>query len=292
MNERVPGTEETDFEELLRFLKEQRGFDFTGYKRPSLMRRVRRQMDVAGIAGFAEYHDFLVRNPSAFAALSNAVLINVTGFFRDTEAWQYLRETVLPRLVASREDQPIRVWSAGCSSGQEAYSLAMAFAEAMGMEQCAEMVRIYATDVDEGALAHARRASFSGRDMEGVPPDLVAKYFQTVDMQKKVRPELQQTLVFGRNDLLHDAPISHCDLLVCRNTLMYFGAQAQATILDRLNFALKPDGVLFLGKAEMLLSHRDLFEPIELTRRFFRKVSTGAGSSFRVPGDIPAVRQP
>src|SRR5262245_12341535 len=112
-----------EFEALLNFLKEQRGFDFTGYKRASLMRRVRRQMDQIGISDYSDYYDYLELHPDEFTGLFNTVLINVTGFFRDPDAWEYLSSSVLPELVARRDNEPIRIWSAGCASGQEAYSL-------------------------------------------------------------------------------------------------------------------------------------------------------------------------
>jgi two-component system, chemotaxis family, CheB/CheR fusion protein len=263
--------EDPEFEALLNFLKEQRGFDFTGYKRASLVRRVRRQMDTLGIGSYADYYDYLELHPDEFTALFNTVLINVTSFFRDPEAWAYLSESILPALVERRPDQPIRLWSAGCASGQEAYSLAMAMAEILGLEGFRERVKIYATDVDEDALTQARHAAFTDRELDGVPSEFIDKYFEQSNHRKVFRGELRRSVIFGRNDLVQDAPISHCDLLVCRNTLMYFNAQTQAGILDRLHFALQPDGVLFLGKAEMLLSHANLFEPIELKRRFFRR---------------------
>ena len=165
------------FERLLNYLKEQRGFDFTGYKRASLMRRVRRRMDAVDLDAFEDYHDHLQVHPDEFTVLFNTILINVTAFFRDVDAWNYLRTTLLPPLLSRREGQPIRVWSAGCASGEEAYTLAMVLAEVMGLEQFRERVKIYATDVDEEALGVARQASYSAHDLEGVPDEMREKYF-------------------------------------------------------------------------------------------------------------------
>ena len=258
------------FEELLVYLREQRGFDFTGYKRPSLVRRVRRRIGEVGISSLADYQDFLELHPEEFAPLFNTILINVTSFFRDRPSWDHLRERLLPEVLANA-GPAIRVWSAGCASGQEAYSLAIVLAEALGIEQFRERVKIYATDVDEDALAQARQAVFTEREMSGLTPEEVETWFQPEGSRFTFRKDLRRSVIFGRNDLVQDAPISHVDLLLCRNTLMYFNADTQNRILGRLHFALEPHGVLFLGKAEMLLSHPQLFAPVDLTRRFFRK---------------------
>ncbi|GAA0207423.1 PAS domain S-box protein [Saccharothrix mutabilis subsp. mutabilis] len=265
------------FEDVLRYLKESRGFDFTGYKRTSLMRRVRHRMNEVGIDNHVDYIDHLQVNADEFSALFNTILINVTGFFRDPDAWDHLRAEIIPTLLAERgPDDPVRVWSAGCASGEEAYSLAMAFTEALGVERFRQRVKIYATDVDEEALTHARHASYGERELQGVPPELVAKYFEPLNGRHAFRKDLRRSVIFGRNDLVQDAPISRIDLLVCRNTLMYFNQETQAKVLHRFHFALVPRGVLFLGKAEMLLSHGRIFDPIDLKRRVFRK---SAGSA-------------
>lgn len=263
------------FEALLLYLKESRGFDFTGYKRASLMRRVNRRMSQIGISGYTEYTDRLQVSPDEFAALFNTILINVTRFFRDLEAWEYLQAKIIPILLSERGlDEPIRVWSAGCASGEEAYSLAMVLAEALGAEQFQQRVKIYATDVDEHALATARHAAYAEREIQGVAPELIERYFEQQDNRWLFRKDLRRSVIFGRNDIVQDAPISKIDLLVCRNTLMYYNAETQARILRRFHFALLPAGMLFLGKAEMLLTHSRLFEPIELKRRVFRKTVT------------------
>jgi two-component system CheB/CheR fusion protein len=269
----VSGSDE-DFEALLRHVKEQRGFDFTGYKRASLARRVQRRMEAVGLSAYDEYLDYLILHPDEFTQLFNTILINVTAFFRDPDAWAYLQEELLPQILRRREGHPIRVWSAGCASGEEAYTLAMALAELLGVNEFRERVKIYATDVDEEALAQARQATYTERELEAVPPDLRERYFEPVGTRFVFRKELRRSVIFGRNDLVQDAPISHVDVLTCRNTLMYFNAETQGQILNRMHFALRPDGVLFLGKAEMLLSHSAYFRPVELKRRFFKKIPT------------------
>jgi two-component system CheB/CheR fusion protein len=267
----VSGSEE-DFEALLKHVKEQRGFDFTGYKRASLARRVQRRMEAVGLQKYDEYLDFIVVHPDEFTHLFNTILINVTDFFRDPEAWAYLQDELLPQILQRREGQPIRVWSAGCASGEEAYTLAMVLAELLGLDEFRERVKIYATDVDEEALAQARQATYTEHEIASVPAELREKYFDPVGTRFVFRKELRRAVIFGRNDLVQDAPISHVDVLACRNTLMYFTAETQGQILNRMHFALRPNGVLFLGKAEMLLGHSGYFRPVELKRRFFKKI--------------------
>jgi two-component system, chemotaxis family, CheB/CheR fusion protein len=177
--------------------------------------------------------------------------------------------------------EPIRAWSAGCASGQEAYTLAMLLAEAMGPDAFRQRVKIYTTDIDEEALAEARTASYAAKAVEGVPQDLLARYFEQVNSRYVFQKDLRRAVIFGRNDLVKDAPISRVDLLVCRNTLMYLNAETRRNVLERLHFALAPQGTLFLGHAEMLLSHSDRFAPPNLKNRIFRKVA-GARLGVRV----------
>jgi two-component system CheB/CheR fusion protein len=272
------------FEALLLHLKEARGFDFTGYKRSSLMRRVDRRLTQVGVAEYGEYLDYLQVHPDEFAALFNTILINVTGFFRDPDAWEYLRTHALPSMLEDRgPDAPIRVWSAGCASGEEAYTLAIMLAELLGVEDFRRRVKIYATDVDDAGLVQARQASYSEQQLRGLPAELVGRYFEAAGDRYSFRKDLRRSLIFGRNDLVQDAPISRNDLVVCRNTLMYLNAETQTQILRRLHFALADRGLLFLGKAEMLLSHGDLFSPVDLQRRVFRKVPKPAGPDGSMP---------
>jgi two-component system CheB/CheR fusion protein len=265
-----------EFVKLLEYLKSSRGFDFSGYKVSSLMRRVQKRMQQLGIAAYSDYVEFLEVHPDEFLPLFNMVLINVTSFFRDPQAWQALAEQILPRIVAGKgPDEPIRCWSAGCASGEEAYTLAMLLAEAMGDDQeFRRRVKIYATDMDDEALAQARQGSYTAAQVEAIPEELRTKYFEPSGERFVFRPDLRRSLIFGRHDLLQDAAISRLDLLLCRNTLMYFNAETQAKILTRFHFALNRNGYLFLGKAETLLSHGNNFRPEELKSRIFQRAPT------------------
>ena len=275
--------QDPEFETLLQFLKDSRGFDFTGYKRTSLMRRVDRRMQQVEISSYADYLDYLQLHQEEFTALFNTILINVTAFFRDTDAWMHLRDDALPNMLSARKpSDPIRVWSAGCASGEEAYSAAIILAELMGPDDFRDRVKIYATDVDEEALGQARQAGYLESAIKGVPEELRDAYFEKQGQRYVFRNDLRRSVIFGRNDLVQDAPISRVDFLLCRNTLMYFNAETQAKIVNRFHLAMNEDAVLFLGKAEMLLSHGELFQPVDLKRRFFRKVPRPNGNGVRL----------
>ena len=262
-----------EFDALLEYLKQNRGFDFTGYKRASLTRRIHKRMQEVGVKTYAEFARLLEQNPAEFDQLCTTVLINVTAFFRDGVPWDELASTIVPRILENkRPDEPLRVWSAGCASGEEAYTLAIILADALGADAFRSRVKIYATDVDEHALTMARHATYDSKQVEGVPPDLLEKYFERQDGRYIFRKDLRRIVIFGRNDLVQDAPISRVDLLVCRNTLMYFNAATQAQILGRFHFALTDGGYLFLGRAETLLAHSESFAPVDLKRRIFTKV--------------------
>jgi two-component system, chemotaxis family, CheB/CheR fusion protein len=259
-------------EDLLTFIRDSRGFDFTGYKRTSLARRIRKRMHEAGSSDFTEYRDRLETNADEFGYLFNTILINVTGFFRDAEPWTYLQHEVIPELLTeAKGGREIRVWSAGCASGEEAYSLAMAFAEALGADECAKRVKIYGTDVDEEALRDARVGIYSAKALESLPTELRKRYFEQNGGQYAFRADLRRRVIFGRHDITRDAPISRLDLLVCRNTLMYFNVETQSQVIDRFHFALREGGYLFLGKAEMLLSDGERFEVVSMRQRIFRR---------------------
>jgi two-component system, chemotaxis family, CheB/CheR fusion protein len=265
-----------NLERLLDHLRRNRSFDFTGYKRASIARRITKRLDDIGIASYAEYLDYLEVHPEEFQQLFNTILINVTDFFRDEGTWTYLAEEVLPGLVSRRSGSFLRVWSAGCATGEETYTIAMILAELLGPEQFRDRVKIYGTDVDEEALAKARHGAYTEKEVENVPPALLAKYFDQVDGSFIFKKDFRRQVIFGRHDLVQDAPISKVDLLVCRNALMYFNSETQSRILARFHFALNDGGILFLGKAETMLSRASTFTPIDLSRRISTKVPRGA----------------
>ncbi|MFA9431619.1 CheR family methyltransferase [Egicoccus sp. AB-alg2] len=277
--------DEPAFSALLDHVKRTRNFDFSGYKRGTLHRRIDKRLQTLRLDSYGAYLDHLQVHPDEFTAFFNTILINVTSFFRDLDAWEHLQQEVLPGMLQAKDPgEPIRVWSAGCASGEETYSIAIVLCELLGADLFVERVKIYGTDVDEEALADARSASYDAEDIARVPEPWRERYFEPPNgggparddvTRLQFRGDLRRNIIFGRHDLIQDAPISRLDLLVCRNTLMYFNSDVQAHALDRFHFALQPGGVLFLGKAEKLLRSSRLFEPIDAKRRFFRKVPTG-----------------
>ncbi len=270
MSSRGPGLQAgKQFEALLQYLRENRGFNYGGYKRTTIVRRISKRCSELGLSSFAAYQDYLQVHADEFAILFDKILINVTTFFRDPAAWDYMAREIVPRIAA--KSGIIRIWSGGTASGEEAYSAAMLFCEALGQEMFLRRVKIYATDVDEEALNKAR-AGYSEKDLETLEPHLRSRYFESSGGRLAFKTALRRVLIFGRHDLMQDAPISRLDLLICRNTLMYFTAETQGRVLARFHYALEDDGYLFLGRAEMLLMHGSIFEPVELKHRVFRRV--------------------
>src|SRR3954453_9033522 len=230
-------------------------------------------MQEVGCDRYADYQDDLEVHPEEFTSFFDTILINVTSFFRDPPAWEVLASEGVPRIVSGKDDgAPIRVWSAVCASGEEAYSLAITLCEAIGREQFRTRVKIYGTDVDEDALGCAPQAVYTPKDMESVPEALVKRYFDATPGGYAFAKDLRRSVIYGRHDLVQDAPISRLDLLVCRNTLIFFNADTQAGILERFRFALNGRGYLFLGKAETLLTQSTTFKPIDQKLRIFSSV--------------------
>jgi two-component system CheB/CheR fusion protein len=285
-----PDDGEHELPALLDYLHRTHGLDLGGYKRGGLLRRLRKRMRAVSVPGFASYIDYLESHPTEHARLLDTILINVTAFFRDELPWDFLRDEVVPRLLEQKgAGDPIRVWCAGCATGEEAYTLAIVLAESLGDEAFRERVKIYATDLDEAALAHARLGAYPAAEAAELAPELVDRYFERRGEQIVFRKELRRVIIFGRNDLLQDAPISRVDLLACRNTLMYFDAPAQARILARFHFALNEGGYLFLGRAETIQSHGTLFVPVDLRRRVFTKGATPTPLRLRAVPTRPPV---
>jgi two-component system CheB/CheR fusion protein len=273
----APLDADPEWSSLLNYLQATRGFDFHGYKPGSLARRIRKRIVAVGADGFAGYQKYLAAHRDEFVSLFNTIFVNVTSFFRDPAAWDVVQQLAVPQIIASKAmGDPIRVWSAGCATGEEAYTLAMVLSEQLGETQFCDRVKIYATDIDEDALTTARQAVFTDHQIESVPPELLAKYFERGDRSHTFRKELRRQVIFGRHEVVNDSPISRIDLLTCRNTLMYLNAETQTKVLGRLHFALSEDGFLLLGRAETLMASGQAFVTIDRKRRLFRKTSHAA----------------
>ncbi|HWR35284.1 MAG TPA: CheR family methyltransferase [Clostridia bacterium] len=259
-------------QQLVNSLSENRGLNLRGYKQSTLERRLRKRMFAVNINTYSEYLERLREDPREVNELLDTVLINVTEFFRDPQAWSCLRSDVLPLVLKGiRPGDSFRVWSAGTASGEEAYSLAILMAEFLGPSFSDFDVKIYATDIDEHALSVARRGEYSADRLRRLHPELRDKYFQG-DSVLKISRDIRRMVIFGRSNLVSDAPISHCNLAICRNVLIYFDSGAQNQIIGRLHYALEPGGILFLGKAESRLSHSHLFQTLSRRWRIFQKI--------------------
>jgi two-component system, chemotaxis family, CheB/CheR fusion protein len=262
-------------ERILVRIKEARNFDFRQYKRATLLRRIERRMAERRCATLAEYEALLDASPHEYDALVTSLLIKVTSFFRDGEVWEALREKVVPALVESKRRHPeIRAWSVGCATGEEAYSIAMLACEALGPALAGATVKVFGTDVDETALATARRGVYPATSLAGMPPARRDLFFTPAAGGWSVRAELRRMVVFGVNNLVRDAPISRLDLLMCRNVFIYLDAQLQARVLTRFHYALRPNAFLVLGKSELIPVAAKLFEPLDLSRRVYRKTAS------------------
>ncbi|BAZ24237.1 MCP methyltransferase, CheR-type with PAS/PAC sensor [Kalymmatonema gypsitolerans NIES-4073] len=268
-------SQDLNFETLLNYLRQKHHFDFTNYKREGLMRRISNRMQQVSITDFSKYHDYLEADSEEFVNLFNIIENNFTYFFRDIADWDYLSNQIIPQIIASKSSkEPIRTWSAGCSSGQETYTLAMILAEVLGLEQFRQRVQIYGTDIDQEALNQARQGSYLSNHVTNVPGSLLNKYFERADDRYVFRRDLGSSIFFRRHNMIEAPPLSQIDLLLCRNTLIYFNLEAQTKVLMRFHFSLKHSGFLFLGRSEMA-PNSDLFTSLNLQHRIFAKVPGG-----------------
>ena len=277
---------EVTLKDLLQELAEQRNFDFRGYKKTTLERRFRRRMFQLNLPNYGEYGDYIRKHPDEINGLLNTLLINVTELFRDPPAWEILRHEILPPILKRiKPGHSFRAWSAGCASGEEAYSIAMLLWEYFGARIQDYDVKIYATDIDDDALNTARRGEYSMDAVRRLRPEWREKYFHGKGLLR-VNREIRRLVIFGRSNLGQDAPISHVNLLVCRNVLIYFDSDPQKQILTRLHYALEPGGILFLGKSESQLTNSHQFQRMNARWRIFQRIS-----SFPAMDERPELRE-
>jgi two-component system, chemotaxis family, CheB/CheR fusion protein len=269
-------SKDVTLKELLQELAKERGFDFRGYKKTTLERRFRKRMFEVNQGSYADYAAYVRQHPEEISQLLNTILINVTEFFRDLPAWEILRHEILPMLSKPlKPGHSFRVWSAGCASGEEAYSIAILLAEHFGSRISEYDIKIYATDIDEEELNMARRGEYPMEAGERMRAEWRKKYFHGKGVLR-VNREIRRLIIFGRGNLVQDAPISHVNLLICRNVLIYFDSELQKQILARLHYALEPGGILFLGKSESQLANSRQFRRVNARWRIFQRVNGAA----------------
>ena len=258
-------------ESILERIRQARNFDFRNYKRGTLRRRIERRMQERRCRTPREYLSYLERHPKELDQLVSLMLIKVTSFFRDPESWEALVRPLRERLARKPGGDEIRIWSAGCATGEETYSVAMLAAECLSDERDQGRLKVFGTDVDEAAVSYARRGIYTQAQMEGLSKERMTKWFQPVPEGWAVRKEMRRLVVFGMNNLVSDAPISRLDALVCRNVFIYLEAGLQKRVLSRFHYALRPDGLLFLGKSELIPFASRIFETLDLSHRIFQR---------------------
>lgn len=255
-----PEIQQRSLRDIFTQLRVRTGHDFSNYKRPTLLRRIERRINVHNLPDLPSYTAFLHEHPDETQALLKDLLISVTNFFRDGMAFNGLESEVLPVIFAGKtsEDQ-VRIWVAGCATGEEAYSMAMLCAEKLQSVFDAPKVQIFATDIDESAIATAREGLYTLNDAADVSPDRLRKFFTRDGDGYRVRREIREMILFAHHNFLKDPPFSKLDLVTCRNVLIYLNATAQERVIETFHFALKPKGFLFLGTSESVDAASDLY---------------------------------
>ncbi len=248
----IEGEEAKLVETLLDRIRDRHGIDFTSYKLPTIRRRLDRRMAAVGAGRLADYLHYLGSHPEEYQRLISSFLIKVTDFFRDQALFDHIRDRILPDLVrgARAHGHEIRIWSAGCATGEEAYSIAILVAEVLGDERKDFNVRIFATDVDADAIAFARQGVYPATSLRKLPRAMIQRYFLPRDGEFELNKTIRGLVVFGQHDLAERAPFPRVDMIVCRNVLIYFTEELQMRTLQLFAFALRDNGFLVLGNAE------------------------------------------
>jgi len=275
---------------LLAILNDRLQLDFSGYKAAMLLRRIKRREIATGQPDFASYLPVLEANKSEQEALAKDILISVTSFFRDRDAFDQLRNAISEICQCKQPGQDIRVWVAGCATGEEAYSTAILFAEVLGDRLGQARVQIFATDIDDEALGVARRGVYAAPALAEIPSDWVERHFKPMRHAYEVAKHLRDMIVFARHNLVSDPPFLRLDLVSCRNVLIYFDAPLQARVLQTFHFGLVREGWLFLGRSESVAHAESLFKPVERRERLFRK--QGESTPQNVAQAMPTQRGP
>ncbi len=258
--------------DILEQVSHQANIDFRPYKNTTLLRRISRRMLSVHIGTMSDYARYLETHPAEIGELVSAFLINVTEFFRDPDAFAYLRSDVLPALIARAREttRVLRFWSAGCATGEEAYSLAMLITDLLGAEISEWSIKIFATDLDVAAITYARRGVYAENLLSGVPNDYRERFFERIDDGYRILKTLRQMVIFGQQDLSRSAAFPRIDMVLCRNILIYFTLDLQEYVLNQFAFSLSPGGVLFLGKAETVRPTQLYFEPLSKLWKIYR----------------------
>lgn len=257
---------------IVSILKARSGHDFRDYKDGTLLRRIQRRMQVLQLDSYAAYIERLRDDGIEFRHLMRELLVSVTAFFRDTEAFKVLEEVVIAKLADRDADTPIRIWVAGCATGEEAYSIAMLVRDHLDRRDKQTKVQIFATDIDEVALGVARKARYPDSIVATVPDNYLKRYFRPKDNAYEIADEIRELCIFSTQSLIADPPFGRLDLVCCRNLLIYLKPSLQDQVMPALHYALRPEGFLFLGPSENVSMRLELFEAVNQKWRLFRRI--------------------
>jgi len=286
---RVEGRDEArpadeSYNQIIDLLRKRTSHDFAFYKTGTLGRRIERRMALNGAEQIDRYLELLTHDPAELARLANDLLINVTRFFRDQKAFDLLVDKILPQLVRQHPpERPIRVWVAGCSTGEEAYSIAMLLQEEIEKAKRGIKLQVFATDIDADAIAFAREGLYPAAIEVDVPPERLARFFSREERGYRVSRELRAPIVFSIHDLVADAPFSRLDIVSCRNLLIYLRPEVQQKVISLFHFALREGALLFLGGSESVGFASDRFEAVSKTQRIYRHIGRGRPGEAELP---------
>ncbi|MGA1874500.1 MAG: CheR family methyltransferase [bacterium] len=268
---------EEEAERIVTYLKNKHGFDFSGYRSSLIERRLDRRMKATKSTDFSEYLSYLEDHQDELHNLVDALTIQVSRFFRNSLSFEYMADKILPSMLSEkllRHDYTLRIWSAGCATGEEPYSIAILINELLLKESVTLSVNIFATDIDQNALEQARKAVYSSESLKEIKFGLLNKYFMKEEALFKLHPEIKQMVHFSFYDMLDkksrvppDSVYGHFDLVLCRNLLIYFNPECQNIIFDKLYHSLRQGGYLVLGKAEV--------PPLQYRKRYHRLCEAG-----------------
>ena len=271
----APSGDDRAFQGILRLLRDVSGLELHLYKPETLRRRIARRMMLQRIETLSEYLRVLQVRNDELRKLQDDVLINVTRFFRDPDLWTSLQGNVLPALFQDRtQDRPVRVWCAGCSSGEEAYSLAMVLLEYISQQGLEVPIQVFGTDASERAIDMARTATYPDTIAGEISPERLRRFFVKVDRGYQIAKRVRDLCVFARQNLCSDPPFSHIDILSCRNVMIYFNQVLQRQVMATLHYALDPGGYMVLGLSEALRDFGDLFQTTDQRYKIYRKTGT------------------
>ncbi len=277
----LEGKAQGSLEKIFILLRSHTGHDFSLYKRSTVCRRIERRMSLHQISRVTSYVRFLQETPQEIDLLFKELLIGVTSFFRDPATWEHLRQDVLPALLTSRETGGVfRAWIVGCSTGEEAYSLAMIFREAVAAVKLHRnfSMQIFATDLDKDSIDKARTGIYPSNISADVSPDRLQRFFVQDEKGYRVSKEIREMVVFAPQNVIMDPPFTKMDIIICRNLLIYMTQELQKKLLPLFHYSLNPGGLLFLGTAETIGSFTDLFIPIDVKTRIYRRLEPALGA--------------